>query len=90
MFKCKNCSEKEKIIELLREQNKDLLDRLMSFNQQAFTVYNAEKKQGDKLFPVAMDKDGQIFSYKDTDLQEAKDEMFRAFGEDPLTVEDKH
>lgn len=92
MFKrkpCNICTEKEKVIEFLKSQNKDLYDRLMAFNERAFTYYKAETKSGEPLFPVGVDKDGNVFSYKDTDIKEAKDEIFRAFGEEIITVEDK-
>ena len=89
MFRCKLCSEKEKLVEFLKAQNKDLYDRLMSFNEKAFLNYKAETRSGEPLFPVGVDKDGNVFSYKDTNIKEAQDEMFRAFGEEIVTVTDK-
>lgn len=86
---CKVCAEKEKQITFLKEQNKDLYDRLMAFNQQAFTVYNAEKKPVEQLYPIGIDEKGKVFSYKDTNLEKQQEEMFKAFGEEPITVEDK-
>lgn len=86
---CTVCAEKDKVIEFLKAQNKDLYDRLMAFNEKAFTYYKAETKSGELLFPVGVDKDGNAFSYADTDIKEAKDEIFRAFGEEIVTVEDK-
>ena len=86
---CSTCAEKDKIIDFLKSQNKDLYDRLMAFNEKAFIHYKAETKTGAPLFPIGVDKDGNEFSYKDTDIKEAQDEMFRAFGEEIVTVEDK-
>lgn len=89
MFKCKSCIEKDKHIAFLENQNKDLYDRLMAFNKDAFTYYKAEIKQGEDLFPIAVDKDGKVFSYKDTNSEEAREDVLRAMGEQPITVEDK-
>lgn len=89
MFKCKACLEKDKIIDFLKGQNKDLYDRLMAFNKDAFTYYKAENKQGGPLYPWAVDKDGKRFSYQDADPEEAKSDVLRAMGEEPITVEDK-
>lgn len=88
MFKCQACIAKDAIIEMLKEQNKDLLNRLMSFNKDAFIAYQAETKQGEPLFPIGVDAQGKQFSYKDTDLEKRREEEFRAFGEEFITVED--
>lgn len=88
MFNCKTCLEKDKHILFLEKQNKDLYDRLMAFNKDAFTYYKAETKQGEPLYPQGLDKDGKVFSYKDQDPQKAREEIFRAMGEDPITVEE--
>lgn len=92
MFKrkpCAICAEKDKVIELLKAQNKDLYDRLMAFNEKAFTYYKAETKSGEPLYPVGIDKDGKEFSYKDVNIKEAQDEVYRAFGEEMIMVEEK-
>ena len=89
MFKCQTCSEKDKIIEFLKEQNKDLLDRLMAFNKDAFTYYNAEKKIGEPLYPIGVNDKGEIVDYKTLDITKANQDMFNAFGEEPIEVEDK-
>ena len=89
MFRCKICREKEKQIEFLKEQNKDLYDRLMAFNKDAFTYYKAETKTGEPLYPYGLDKDGKPFSYEETNPQQTNDEVIRAMGEEPITVEDK-
>ena len=89
MFNCKGCEEKERTIQFLKEQNKDLMDRLMAFSKDALVIYNAEKQPKEPLFPIATDKDGKVFTYKDMNLHEAKDDIFRAFGEEVVTVEEK-
>lgn len=86
---CAVCGEKDKIIEFLKAQNKDLYDRLMAFNEKAFTYYKAETKTGEQLFPIGLDKDGKEFSYKDVNIKEAQDEVYRAFGEEMVMVEEK-
>ena len=88
MFKCKICLEKDKQIEFLKTQNKDLYDRLMAFNKDAFTYYKAETKTGEPLFPFAVDKDGKQFSYKDSNPNKTNDEVLRAMGEDSISVEE--
>lgn len=88
MFKCKLCAEKDRVIDLLKEQNKDLHDRLMSFNERQFLSYGAEKRSNGPLFPLAVDKDGKQFSYKDVNIKEAETEVYRAFAEEPVTVEE--
>ncbi len=87
MFRCKLCIEKDKLISFLKEQNKDLYDRLMSFNHDAFVHYKAETKSGKVLFPFAFDDKGKL-DYKDTDPVKTTDEIFRAMGEEPITVEE--
>jgi len=89
MFKCKICAEKDKQIEFLKAQNKDLYDRLMAFNKDAFTYYKAETKSGKALYPFAINEKGEVFDYKDIDPAKAKEEIFRAMGEEPITVEEK-
>lgn len=86
-LKCRCCAEKDKHIEFLEKQNKDLHDRLMAFNKDAFCYYKAETKQGEPLYPVGMALDGKIFSYKDVDMKKAADDTFRAMGEEPITVD---
>jgi hypothetical protein len=88
MFKCRVCSEKDKQIAFLEEQNKDLYDRLMSFNQDAFVYYKTQSNQGEPLYPYAEDMKGKRFSYKDTSPSETNEQVFRAMGEDPITVEE--
>jgi len=88
MFRCKSCREKDKIISFLKEQNKDLYDRLMAFNKDAFVHYKAETKTGKPLYPIGLDKDGKQINYGDTDPVVARDEIFRAMGEEPITVEE--
>lgn len=88
MFRCKICEEKDKVIKILTEQNKELHDRVMAFNERAFVTFQAEKKQGKPLFPIGIDAQGKPFNYKDTDLNTMRDETFRAFGEEPIEVEE--
>lgn len=87
-FKCRICQEKDKRIAFLEQQNKDLYDRLMAFNKDAFTYYKAETKKGSDLFPIGMDKDGKVFSYENTDIEGAREEVLRAYGEEIITVEE--
>ena len=89
MFKCRVCGEKDKHIEFLEKQNKDLYDRLMAFNRDAFSVYQAEKKEGEPLFPIGIDAQGKLVSYKDTEPEKTNDEIFRAYGEDIYEVEEE-
>lgn len=86
-WNCRNCKEKEKIIQLLIKQNTELLDRLMAFNRDAFVSYQAEKKTGEPLFPVGVDEKGAKFSYKDVDVKQAEQDVFNALGEEPVEVE---
>lgn len=88
MFKCRACAEKDKHIRFLEEQNKDLYDRLMAFNKDAFVYYKAENKKGEDLYPIGITEDGKLYNYKDMDLEKAREEEFRAFGENPISVED--
>lgn len=90
MFKCQTCKEKDKHIEFLEKQNKDLYDRLMAFNKEAFAHYKAESRTTEALYPFGMDKDGQIFSYADRKPEKMQEDVFRAIGEDMVTVEDKN
>lgn len=85
---CETCSEKDKYIEFLKEQNKDLYDRLMAFNKDAFIHYKAETRSGEPLFPYGVDEKGKPISYKDTDPAKTNDEIFRAMGEDSFSVEE--
>lgn len=89
MFKCNKCLEKDKFIEFLKAQNKDLYDRLMAFNKDAFTYYKAEVKDGSPLYPFGVDEKGKIIDYKDINSDEADEEIFRAIGEQPVTIEEK-
>ena len=89
MFKCKICEQKDKLIEILQSQNKDLLDRLMSFNPDVFSLYKQETKQGEPLYPFGIDEKGKLFDYKDVNLEEANSDTLRAMGEQPINVEDK-
>lgn len=86
-FKCSRCQEKDKHISFLEKQNKDLYDRLMSFNKDAFVHYKAETKSGPLLYPFAFDEKGRL-DYKDTNPEKTTDEIFRAMGEEPITVEE--
>lgn len=88
MFKCVSCIEKDKLISFLKEQNKDLYDRLMAFNKDAFLYYKAETKTGPPLYPTGVDKNGEKFSYEDTSPIKARDEIFRAMGEETITVDE--
>ncbi len=88
MFECKRCPEKDKHIEFLEKQNKDLYDRLMAFNKDAFVHYKAESRVGEPLFPIGLDKDGKSFSYKSTDPTKTNEEVYRAMGEEPINVEE--
>ena len=88
MFRCKGCIEKDKHIEFLEKQNKDLYDRLMAFNKDAFLHYKAETKSGGSLFPHGVDEKGKPISYKDTNPAETNQEIFRAMGEDSFSVEE--
>lgn len=90
MFDCKICKEKDKHIEFLEKQNKDLYDRLMAFNQDAFLNYKAETKQGEPLYPFGIDEKGKLIHYKDINLEEANSDALRMIGEQPITVEDKN
>ena len=90
MFDCKVCSAKDRHIEFLEIQNKDLYDRLMAFNKDAFLHYKAESRVGGELlYPKAVDVNGDRFSYEGSDPQESNSEILSAMGEDPVTVEDK-
>ncbi len=90
MFNCKLCIEKEKRIESLEARNKDLLDRLMAFNANAFTHYKAENKTGDPLFPQALDEDtGKVFSYGEEKPDKIKTDIYNAMGEEAVMVEGK-
>ncbi len=88
MFGCKRCPEKDKHIEFLEKQNKDLYDRLMAFNKDAFVHYKAETRSGELLFPYGVDEKGKPLNYKDTNPAITNDEIFRAMGEEPITVEE--
>jgi len=88
MFKCKLCKEKEKLIEILIKQNKELHDRLMSFNERQFLNFKAEERSDKPLYPYGVDSDGKVIDYKNVDIKEAQDDVFRAFGEEPVTVEE--
>ena len=89
MFECKKCQEKDKFIEFLKAQNKDLYDRLMAFNNDAFVHYKAETKQGELLYPFGIDEKGKLFDYKEANLEEAGSDALRAMGEQPVNVEEK-
>jgi len=89
MFKCKVCQTNKEIIELLKKQNEDLLNRLMSFNKDAFITYQAETKKGEPLYPIGIDEKGNLINYKDTNPEEITKETLNAFGEEPVEVEDK-
>ena len=89
MFNCKQCEEKEKLIDYLKSQVKDLTDRLMAFNSDAFYRYKQETKELPPLYPEGVDDKGVRFSYKEMDTEKAKDEIFRAMGEEPINVEDE-
>ncbi len=89
MFSCQVCPEKDKLIEFLKAQNKDLHDRLMSFNERQFLNFKAEERSREPLYPTGVDKDGKVFSYKDASPEQAEEDVKRAVGEDVITVEDK-
>jgi hypothetical protein len=88
MFKCKSCLSKDKEIEYLRIQNKDLLDRIMAFTKD--TLYTYKKETGDlpPLYPYSLDDKGAIVSEETTDIKSAKEDIYRAFAEEPITVEE--
>ena len=95
MFNCKICIEKDKRIEALCKANeklqehiKDLYDRLMAFNKDAFTYYKAETKSGKPLFPHGVDAKGRIINYEGTDPTETNEEILRSMGEDNINVEE--
>lgn len=88
MFKCRICLEKEKTIEFLKKQNKDLYDRLMAFNENAFTHYKAETKSGEPLFPHGVDAKGEPINYEGTDPTQTNQEILRSMGEDSYSVEE--
>ena len=88
MFRCKICLAKDKHIEFLEKQNKDLYDRLMAFNKDAFAHYKAETRSGKPLFPYGVDEKGKPIDYKDTNPAKTNDEIFRAMGEDSFSVEE--
>jgi hypothetical protein len=89
MFKCKLCSEKDKLIEYLKAQNKDLQDRILAFAKEAFVYYKAEQKNQEPLFPVGVDEKGELFNYKGVDLEKQKEEIMRAYGEESYAVEEQ-
>lgn len=89
MFECKACKAHKEIIELLKKQNEDLHNRLMSFNQDAFVNYQAQLNKGEPLYPKGIDAQGKILDYKETDPQEIVNDTLHAFGEEPVEVEDK-
>jgi len=95
MFKCKVCKEKDRIIDLLQKENenlrganKELCDRFMSLNERAFLNFKAEQRSDKPLYPYGVDAKGEKIDYKDMKPDEATSEMFRAFGEEPITVEE--
>ena len=85
---CVLCSEKDKQIDYLQKQNKELLDRFMAYSKEA--LYNYKKESGElpPLYPFSVDDKGNIISEEATDIKQAKEEIFRAFAEDPITVEE--
>jgi len=88
MFNCKLCIEKDKRIEALEAQNRDLMDRLMSFNANAFTHYKAENKSKEPLFPQALDEvENKVFSYGDEKPDKIKTDVLAAVGEEAVFVE---
>ncbi len=89
MFECKVCAANKEYIIFLEGQVKELQDRLMSFASDAFTRYKAETKTGEVLYPNGIDESGQEIDYSKIDLKKLEDETFRAFGEEPITVEDE-
>jgi hypothetical protein len=88
MFRCKVCEEKSKVIARLEAQNKDLLDRLMAYSKEALCYYKAETKEAKVLYPIGVDNDGKLIDYKDLDIDKAQEEVFRAMGEESMSVED--
>ena len=89
MFECKVCLEKDKRIIYLENLVKDLNNRLLAFSKEAFTYYKSQEKNPEPLYPTAISEDGKIIDYKDMDLEKANEDIFRAFGENPITVEEK-
>jgi len=90
MFTCRICKEKDKQIEYLKKQNQDLQDRILAFAKDAFVYYKAEQKNTkEDLFPVGMDEKGNVFKYDKADLEQQKEEVFRAFGEDEILVQEE-
>ena len=87
-FTCKLCIEKEKLISVLIKQNKDLHDRLMSFNERQFLNFKAEERSTKPLYPYGIDSKGKPIDYQNINIKESQEEIFRALGEDPLTVEE--
>ena len=72
----------------LKIEKKDLLDRLMAFNENAFVYYKAETKSGKPLFPHGTDAKGKPINYEGTDPTETNEEILRSMGEDIITVEE--
>ncbi len=89
MFKCKVCEANAEYIKFLEGQVKDLQDRLMSFASDAYIRYKAENNKGELLYPKGIDETGKEIDYSKIDLAKLEDETFRAFGEEPITVEDE-
>lgn len=91
MFKCDKCKEKDAFITFLKEQNKDLHDRLMAFNKEAFSYYKAENGNNrETLYPRGVDEKGEIVDYSKFDIEQMRVETLRAWEENPRIVEDKH
>lgn len=90
MFKCQTCKEKDRHIDFIEKQNKDLYDRLMAFNKEAFAHYKAESRTTEALYPFGMDKNGEMFSYNSQKLNKIQEDVSRAMCEDMVTVEDKY
>lgn len=85
--KCLVCEQLKYQNEYLQKQVKDLLDRLMAFNQDAFIRYQAEVKPKENLYPSAIDEKGNQIIYN-SNPEEAEAEAMKILGGNPITVDE--
>jgi hypothetical protein len=85
--KCDACDILKALLAEERKINKDLLDRLMSFNQDAFNRYQAEVKPKTPLYPSAIDESGKEIVYNDSAEKQA-DEAWKLLSGEPINVDE--
>lgn len=86
-FKCQKCILLESLLAEERRINKELLDRLMSFNRDAFSTYQAEIKPKTNLYPSAVNEKGEEIVYNDNP-EKVESEAWKILGGEPATVDE--